>query len=91
MEAAARGFADAIFTNENGYITEGAIHNIFVRNGSLWRTPPVSAGVLPGVYRRHLLATQANTVEANLNPDDLQSADEIWLTNAVRGIRNATL
>lgn len=91
MEAAARGFADAIFTNENGYITEGAIHNIFVRNGSLWRTPPVSAGVLPGVYRRHLLATQANAVEANLNPDDLQSADEIWLTNAVRGIRNATL
>jgi para-aminobenzoate synthetase/4-amino-4-deoxychorismate lyase len=91
MEASARGFVDAIFTNENGYITEGAIHNIFVRNGSLWRTPPVSAGVLPGVYRRHLLATQANTVEANLNPDDLQSADEIWLTNAVRGIRNATL
>jgi branched-subunit amino acid aminotransferase/4-amino-4-deoxychorismate lyase len=38
-----------------------------------------------------LLATQANAVEANLNPDDLQSADEIWLTNAVRGIRNATL
>jgi para-aminobenzoate synthetase / 4-amino-4-deoxychorismate lyase len=90
-EAVAKGFADAIFTNEHGYITEGAIYNIFVRHGSHWRTPPISAGLLPGVYRRHLLATQANTIEANLTPDDLGSADEIWLTNAVRGIRKATL
>lgn len=86
-----QGFADAIFINEYGHVTEGAIHNIFVRHGTQWRTPPTSDGLLPGVYRRHLLATQPNIVEASLTAEDLRTADEIWLTNAVRGIRKAAL
>lgn len=90
-KARTQGFADAIFINEHGHITEGAIHNIFVRHGSQWRTPPISAGLLPGVYRRHLLARDPEITESNLTAEDLRSADEIWLTNAVRGIRKATL
>jgi para-aminobenzoate synthetase / 4-amino-4-deoxychorismate lyase len=86
-----QGFADTIFTNERGHITEGAIHNIFVRHGELWRTPPVTDGLLPGVYRHHLLMTHPDITEANLTPADLRDADEIWLTNAVRGIRRAFL
>jgi para-aminobenzoate synthetase/4-amino-4-deoxychorismate lyase len=90
-EARRQGFADVIFINEHGHVTEGAIHNIFVRHGSRWRTPPTDAGLLPGVYRRHLLMTHPEIAETNLTPEDLRTADEIWLTNAVRGIRNATL
>ncbi len=90
-EGRRQGFDDIIFTNEHGHITEGAIHNIFVRHGAQWRTPPSSDGLLPGVYRRHLLATHPEIIEANLTPEDLRNADEIWLTNAVRGIRRATL
>ena len=90
-EARRRGFADVIFINEHGHVTEGAFHNIFVRHGTQWRTPPTTAGLLPGVYRRHLLMTQPEVTEANLTPEELHTADEIWLTNAVRGIRNATL
>jgi para-aminobenzoate synthetase/4-amino-4-deoxychorismate lyase len=89
-EARRQGFADVIFVNERGHITEGAIHNIFVRHKDRWRTPPTVAGLLPGVYRRHLLTTQPEITEANLTPEDLRTADEIWLTNAVRGFRAAT-
>jgi para-aminobenzoate synthetase/4-amino-4-deoxychorismate lyase len=85
-----QGFADAIFINEHGHVTEGAIHNIFVRHGTQWRTPPTTAGLLPGVYRRHLLMTLPEIAETNLTPEDLRTADEIWLTNAVRGIRRVT-
>jgi para-aminobenzoate synthetase/4-amino-4-deoxychorismate lyase len=90
-EGRRQGCADVIFINERGHVTEGAIHNIFVRHGAQWRTPPLSDGLLPGVYRNHLLATRANTIEASLTPEDLRTADELWLTNAVRGIRRATL
>lgn len=90
-EARRQGCDDTIFVNESGYITEGAIHNIFVRHGIQWRTPMISAGLLPGVYRRHLLTTHPEIVEANVTPECLRTADEIWLTNAVRGIRKATL
>jgi para-aminobenzoate synthetase/4-amino-4-deoxychorismate lyase len=90
-EARRQGFADLIFTNEHGHVTEGSIHNIFVRHGTQWRTPPTAAGLLPGVYRRHLLTTRPNIIEANLTAEDLRTADEIWLTNAVRGIRIVTL
>lgn len=90
-EALHHGLADIIFINEFGHITEGAIHNIFVRHGKQWRTPPATSGLLPGVYRLHLLTTRDNIAEANLTVEDLRAADEIWLTNAVRGIRKAIL
>ncbi|ADW67439.1 aminodeoxychorismate synthase component I [Granulicella tundricola] len=89
--ATAQGCIDAIFQNEQGHLTEGAIHNLFLRHGGLWRTPPLESGVLPGVYRRHLLETQPHIQQAILTLADLRSADEIWLTNAVRGIRNVEL
>ncbi len=87
--AAARqaGFADAIFRNERGEITEGAIHNIVVRHGDHWATPPLDSGVLPGVYRAHLLASMPDLREERLTTSALMDADEVWLTNAVRGLR----
>jgi para-aminobenzoate synthetase/4-amino-4-deoxychorismate lyase len=90
-EGRGQGFADVLFINERGRITEGAIHNVFVRHGAQWRTPATTSGLLPGVYRRHLLATNCAITEGILTPQDLRTADEIWLTNAVRGIRRATL
>ena len=84
-------FADVLFLNTLGEVTEGAIHNVFIEKGGRWITPPISCGLLPGVYRRHLLETRSNIEERSLTLDDLRSADAIYLTNAVRGVRRVIL
>jgi para-aminobenzoate synthetase/4-amino-4-deoxychorismate lyase len=55
-----------------------------------WLTPPISAGILPGVMRAALLADpQMNAREANLTINDVSMADEIILSNALRGTLKA--
>jgi para-aminobenzoate synthetase / 4-amino-4-deoxychorismate lyase len=77
---------DALFFNERGELTEGAIHNVFVVKGALWLTPAVACGVLPGTYRASFLKTRRNAREAVLTLDDLVRADAIYLCNSVRGM-----
>jgi para-aminobenzoate synthetase/4-amino-4-deoxychorismate lyase len=88
QKAVQLGGFDALFVNEQGYVTEGGRTSIFVkpRGSSAWLTPPVSAGLLPGVMRAALLANPSlNAREANLSINDVSMADEIMLTNALRG------
>jgi para-aminobenzoate synthetase/4-amino-4-deoxychorismate lyase len=85
------GFHDAIFLNTRGEITEGAIHNVFIERKGRWITPPVACGLLAGIYRRHVLETRPNVEERVLTLQDLQTADAIYLTNAVRGARQVIL
>jgi para-aminobenzoate synthetase / 4-amino-4-deoxychorismate lyase len=85
-EAQASGFDDTIFLNERGEITEGAISNIFIRRAGKLLTPPLSSGVLPGVFRRLLLETVADAEEQALTLPDLESADAVFLGNSVRGL-----
>jgi para-aminobenzoate synthetase/4-amino-4-deoxychorismate lyase len=82
------GGFDALFTNEQGFVTEGGRTSIFIRlpNSDEWLTPPVSTGLLPGVMRAALLANpQMNAREANLTINDVSMASEIMLSNALRG------
>ena len=82
------GGFDALFTNEQGFVTEGGRTSIFVKpkGSSEWLTPPVSAGLLPGVMRAALLADpKLKAREANLTINDVSMADEIILSNALRG------
>ncbi|MEY3798821.1 MAG: hypothetical protein RLZZ406_122, partial [Pseudomonadota bacterium] len=86
------GGFDALFTNEQGFVTEGGRTSIFIKpqGRSEWLTPPVSAGLLPGVMRATLLADpKLNAREANLTINDVSMADEIILTNALRGLIKA--
>ena len=85
------GYDDVLFLNLRGEITEGAIHNIFVEKGGRLFTPPVDCGLLPGVYRRHILQTLSNVEERVLYLKDLHEADAVHLTNAVRGLRLAVI
>ena len=85
------GFVDAIFHNERGCVTEGTDHSVFVRHKDSWSTPPISAGVLPGVYRDYLLRTLPSVREIEFPVDHLLSADEVWLTNAVQYARVVTI
>jgi para-aminobenzoate synthetase / 4-amino-4-deoxychorismate lyase len=88
FDAASRaGYADMLFFNLNGELTEGAISNVFVEKDGRWFTPPVKCGLLPGVYRRHLLATRPEIEERLITEQDLRDADAVYLANAVRGLR----
>jgi para-aminobenzoate synthetase/4-amino-4-deoxychorismate lyase len=87
----AQGFLDVLFLNEANHVTEGAISNIFIKKNGRYYTPPVESGLLNGVFRQEFLAAHANAVEKILYLDDLQSADEIFLTNAVRGMMRCQL
>ena len=88
QEAVKLGGFDALFVNEQGFVTEGGRTSIFVKplGSTEWLTPPVSAGLLPGVMRAALLADPTmNAREANLTIDDVSMAEEIILSNALRG------
>jgi para-aminobenzoate synthetase/4-amino-4-deoxychorismate lyase len=85
------GFDDTLFANERDEITEGAISNIFIEKAGRWFTPPLSSGVLPGIYRRYLLESRAGATERVLTLEDLRQADQVYICNAVRGLRKAIL
>ncbi len=82
-----KGYFDVIFVNEQNQVTEGARSNILVKKEGQLLTPSVSCGLLPGIYREHLLGSKKYSVrEKILTLDDLKSADEVYVCNAVRGM-----
>lgn len=90
-EAQERGWDEGILLNASGRICEATSSNVFwFENGRLY-TPPLSDGCVTGVLRDLLLAlTKAAgwpICEKTAVFDDILAADEVFLTNAVRGIR----
>jgi para-aminobenzoate synthetase/4-amino-4-deoxychorismate lyase len=85
------GLSDFIFLNERDEVSEGAISNVFVEKGGQLFTPPISSGVLAGVYRAHVLETYPQASERVLQLEDLRSAERIWICNSVRGMREVKL
>ncbi|HEX9653224.1 MAG TPA: aminotransferase class IV, partial [bacterium] len=82
----AQGFLDVLFLNEDGQVTEGAISNLFIKKNGNYYTPPVACGLLNGVFRQEFLSGHSNAFEKCLWLEDLNSADEVYLTNATRGM-----
>jgi len=79
-----QGFMDVLFLNEKNEVAEGAVSNIFICKNGFWFTPPVSSGVLPGIYRNFLLKSMQTVSEAVLTIEDLLQADEIKMVNSVK-------
>ncbi len=90
-EARDAGYDEAILVAADGHVTEGARSNIIAEIGDRRITPPIADGLLGGVYRAHLLATDDRMEEAPLTVEDLRAADHIYCCNAVRGRFSATL
>ncbi|MCK5241586.1 aminodeoxychorismate synthase component I [bacterium] len=87
-----RGFVDVLFTNEKGAVTEGCVTNVYLKKKGCWYTPPVTAGLLPGIERQKLLRQKKlNIQEKTLFSAELGTADEIRLSNSVRGWFTVTL
>ena len=75
---------EVILCNEKGQICEGTITNIFIRAGDdKLLTPHLSCGLLPGIFRQHLIETD-QAQEAIVTIDDLRQAHEIYVGNSLR-------
>ena len=89
-EARAAGAHEALLLDARGYVTEGSSSNVFAVAGGVVRTPPLGAGILEGVTRGVVLrlAREARlpVEEAALRPEDLESADEVFITSTIREI-----
>ena len=88
QQAITRGGYEGIMRNFRGELTECAVANLFiVRNGEAL-TPPLTAGILPGITREHLFeighSIGVNIREETLHDDDLFAADEACLTGTTR-------
>ncbi|HET98379.1 MAG TPA: aminodeoxychorismate synthase component I [Desulfurivibrio alkaliphilus] len=85
--ALAAGYCEVLFTNRRGELSEGAVSNLFVRRRGRLLTPPLTAGLLNGVLRRHLLRSDDPPLyEETLRPEDLTTAEAIYIGNSLRGL-----
>lgn len=76
---------EVLFVNEKGELTEGSYTSVFVELDGRWFTPPVSAGLLPGVERARLIRS-GRVRERTLSVADLERAGRVILGNSVRGL-----
>jgi para-aminobenzoate synthetase/4-amino-4-deoxychorismate lyase len=75
---------DVILWNPDGQATETTIANLVVEKAGRLVTPPVGCGLLPGVFRQHLLDT-GQVCEDIVTLDDLRQAQRLFAVNSVRG------
>lgn len=75
--------SDVILINKRGEIAESSRANIVLELDGKKYTPPLSAGILPGVFREELLAT-GEIEERVLYPKDYEEADTVLIINSVR-------
>lgn len=89
------GLDNCILLNENKNATEALNGNIFMLKDNILTTPPVSEGCLNGIMRKQIIPL-AKTIdglsveEAIISPFDLQKADELFITNVIKGIQPIT-
>lgn len=86
---------EAILCAGNGSVAEGATSNVFLVQAGILVTPGLAVGILEGVTRGKVLGIARAAGIAVREPDfvaprELLSADEVFLTSAVRGILPVT-
>lgn len=93
-EARAAGAHEALLLGHGGQVTEGASSNVFAVREGVLLTPPLAIGILAGVTRAVVLelAREAHLSvgEVPLRPEDLASADEVFVTSTAREILPVT-
>lgn len=84
------GLDDCLVLNSQNRLADSTIANLFYISRGQFYTPSLAEGAVAGVMRRYLLEAlpQAGYIvhEQQVFPEDLLSADEVFLTNAIKGI-----
>lgn len=86
---------NCLLLNDTKNVVEAIQGNVFMLMGNKLITPPVSEGCLNGVMRKQILklAKEIDTIEVveePISPFDLQKADELFITNVIKGIQPIT-
>ena len=83
---------ECVILNEKGNMVEALSSNIFLVKGNNIYTPPLSSGCINGIMRCKIIEI-AKSLNFNvfdktpLNSKDLIAADEVFLTNAISGVK----
>ena len=89
------GADEALMLNSQGHLAEGAMSNVFVVKDGVVQTPSLASGCLPGVTRQLVIGLCADLdlpiKECQLGEQDIDRADEIFLTSSLREIQAAVL
>ncbi|TAH11672.1 MAG: hypothetical protein EAZ12_03680 [Sphingobacteriia bacterium] len=82
---------DAVLLNNNGHVVDSTIANIFIISNGIIKTPPIFDGPVAGVMRKHVITQlkkhEFEVAESSISLVELEKASEIFLTNAIYGIR----
>jgi len=86
-EAVAAGSDEAILLNDEGYVAECSASNIFIVEAGSVVTPPIEAGVLPGITRGVVIELAIKLgiklEQEAVSVERLLSAEEVFITNSV--------
>jgi branched-chain amino acid aminotransferase len=90
QEALRRGGEEALMRNQAGEIVECSQSNVFIVRQSVLLTPPLEAGLLPGITREFVLELAADlgieARQAPVSPAELLAADEVFVTGTNREV-----
>lgn len=82
---------EAFLLNQHGFLCESISSNVFVVYDKQIYTPGLSEGCVAGVMRNAVMQmaslNNVSIIEAQINPEVLKEADEVFITNATSGIR----
>jgi branched-subunit amino acid aminotransferase/4-amino-4-deoxychorismate lyase len=86
--AKAAGADEALFVTPAGQVLEGSASSLFIVKDGQAYTPPLSTGILPGIARARVLRLigPERAHEKPLTLDEVRSAQECFITNALMGI-----
>ena len=82
---------NCIILNSKKNVVEFLNGNLFLIKDNIIKTPPLSSGCLRGVMRKKIIDyikffDKLSLKEIDISPFELLSADEIWVTNSIKGI-----
>ena len=90
IHAREKGWDDALIQNAKFSIIEACASNLFIVSNGVLYTPTLDDGPIAGTMRMNIINLaidhKIKVYECTINPHNMLSADEVFLTNAVRGI-----
>lgn len=86
------GYRNCLLLNNEKKVVEALNGNFFLVNDNLIKTPPLRDGCINGIIRKKLIGIlrtldQYTFEEDHISPFELQKSDELFITNAIMGIR----